>query len=71
MLITNAKLITWGDPNQILEDQAIYIHQGRIAEIGLQVDLEARYPEAERAVRADLKDIRRNVAWLREAGLIQ
>ena len=26
-----------------------------------------RYPEAERAVRADLKDIRRNVAWLREA----
>jgi putative selenium metabolism protein SsnA len=48
MLITNGKLITWEDPNRILEGQALYITEGRIAEIGMQADLEARYPTAQR-----------------------
>jgi ABC-type proline/glycine betaine transport system ATPase subunit len=32
MLITNGKIITWGQPNQILEGHAIYIKDNRIAE---------------------------------------
>ena len=48
MLITNATLITWGLPNQILEDHALYLADGRIAEIGPQAELVARHPEAER-----------------------
>jgi putative selenium metabolism protein SsnA len=48
MLITNATLITWGQPNQILEDHALYLANGRIAEVGPQARLLARYPDAER-----------------------
>ena len=48
MLITNAILITWGQPNQVLEKQAIYIRDDKIADIGPQADLEKRYPAAER-----------------------
>ena len=48
MLITNAILITWGQPNQVLEKQAVYIRDGKIADIGPQADLEKRYPAAER-----------------------
>ncbi len=48
MLITNATLITWGEPNQVIEGQALYIDDGRIAEIGLEAELIARHPQAER-----------------------
>lgn len=48
MLITNATLVTWGEPNQILADHALYIQDGVIAEIGLSRDLAARYPQGER-----------------------
>jgi len=47
MLIKNAKLVTWGLPNQILEDHAVYVQDGVIAEIGSTSELEDRYPEAE------------------------
>lgn len=45
MLITNGKLITWEQPNQVLEGQAIAIEGDTILEIGLQADLLTRYPE--------------------------
>ena len=48
MLITNGKIITWEDPNQILEGQAIYISSGRIAVIGSQDRLVAQHPDSER-----------------------
>ncbi|MDH5507256.1 MAG: hydrolase, partial [Anaerolineae bacterium] len=48
MLITNAKLITWGTTNQILSAQAVYIHNGLIADLGPQDSLLAKYPQAER-----------------------
>ncbi len=48
MLITNGKIITWEDPNQILEGQAIYISSGRIVEIGPQDRLVAQHPDSER-----------------------
>jgi putative selenium metabolism protein SsnA len=47
MIITNASLITWGEPNQILEGQAMYILDGIIQDIGPQTDLLKRYPDIE------------------------
>jgi putative selenium metabolism protein SsnA len=48
MLITNGKLITWEEPNRILEGQAVFISAGKIDAIGQQEELQARYPQAER-----------------------
>ena len=48
MLITNATLITWEEPNQILEANAIYISGGRIIEIGSQDQITAKYPHEHR-----------------------
>ena len=48
MLITNAKVITWGTPNQILPDSAIYIKDGRISAVGPQGALSQQYPTEER-----------------------
>ena len=45
MLITNAKLITWTRPNQILEDHAVLITGNLIKEIGLSAELAAQYPD--------------------------
>ena len=47
MLITNANLITWGSPNQILEDHALYIENDRIRAVGPTTELKIKYPEAE------------------------
>lgn len=47
MLITNACLITWGEPNQIMEDQAVYISGGKIIEIGPSSELIRRFPREE------------------------
>ncbi|MBN1536064.1 MAG: putative aminohydrolase SsnA [Anaerolineales bacterium] len=47
MLITNGKLITWEEPNQILEDYALYVSNGRIVEISPQNELLTRYPQEE------------------------
>jgi len=46
MLITNGKLITWEEPNQILEGQALFIEDGLIKEIGPQRELEAKHSGA-------------------------
>lgn len=48
MLITNGTLITWEEPNRILENQAIYISNDRIQEIGLQKELLRKYPQEKR-----------------------
>ena len=47
MLITNATIITWDTPNQILEDQALYIENDRIREVGSSGELKSKYPESE------------------------
>ncbi len=47
MLITNGKIITWEEENQILEGQALYIEGEKIVEIGSQDELIVRYPDAE------------------------
>lgn len=46
MLITNATLITWGQPNQILENHAVYVEQDKIAEVGSDSALRQKYPQA-------------------------
>ncbi len=48
MLIINGRLITWDNPNQILEDQAVFISGDRIFEISPQADLIWQLPDAER-----------------------
>lgn len=45
MLIKNGKLITWNEPNQVLEGQAIWIDGGFIKEIGPESELSARHPQ--------------------------
>ena len=45
MLITNGVLVTWGEPNQILEDHALLIKDGVITDIGPQTALLTRYHE--------------------------
>ncbi len=48
MLITNATVITWGRPNQILENHALHIADGKIAKLGPTTDLLQRYEDDER-----------------------
>lgn len=45
MLITNANLITWESPNQVLQNHAIYIESDRIKEISTTKRLTAKYPK--------------------------
>ncbi|MBN1666607.1 MAG: amidohydrolase family protein, partial [Anaerolineales bacterium] len=47
MLITNGKCVTWEEENRILEDQAIYIENGLIREIGPQEEMKSKYAGAE------------------------
>jgi len=47
MLITNAKLITWENPNQVLAGQAVHISSGRIEIIGPEDQLISQYPDSE------------------------
>lgn len=46
MLITNAKIVTWGSPNRILENHAIHIEGERIKRIGTTKSLIEKYPKA-------------------------
>jgi putative selenium metabolism protein SsnA len=48
MLITNAKLITWEEQNQVLENYAVFIDAGHIVEVGPEQELVDQYPQAER-----------------------
>lgn len=45
MIITNGKIITWEQPNRILENYAIRIDGAKIAEIGPQAELLTRFPD--------------------------
>ena len=47
MLITNARVVTWGEPNRILEDHAVYVDAGLIADLGTSSELLERYPQAD------------------------
>ncbi|MCA9968793.1 MAG: putative aminohydrolase SsnA [Anaerolineales bacterium] len=46
LLITNGRLVTWSQPNAILDDSALYLENGRIAAIGRTADLLQAHPNA-------------------------
>jgi putative selenium metabolism protein SsnA len=48
MLVINGTIITWGNPNQILENHALLVRDGKIAQIAFQADLLEKYPAEER-----------------------
>lgn len=48
MIITNGKIITWEEPNRILENDAIRIEGTKIVEVGPQAVLLEKYPHEER-----------------------
>jgi putative selenium metabolism protein SsnA len=48
MLIHNARVITWGPPNQILEDHAIFLKDGLIADLGPTKEVLSDHPNAEK-----------------------
>jgi putative selenium metabolism protein SsnA len=47
-LITNGRLVTWGTPNEIIENGALLLADGRIAAIGDTAQLSGDYPDASR-----------------------
>lgn len=46
MLIVNGTLVTMGTPNRVIPGGALYVQDGRIADLGPGPDLEARYGRA-------------------------
>jgi len=47
LLITNGRLVTWGSPNQIIDDGALLLRDGRIAAMGESAELRAKYQDVE------------------------
>lgn len=47
MIISNGKIVTWGDPNEILEDKALLIQDGLIQEIAGESELKTAHPGEE------------------------
>lgn len=48
MLIHNARIVTWGTPNQILNDHAIVLGDGLIKELGPTQEVVAAHPDSEK-----------------------
>ncbi|WP_420643591.1 putative aminohydrolase SsnA [Candidatus Leptofilum sp.] len=46
-LITNGRIVTWADPNEIIENGGILVEDGRIAKIGSSAELIAAHPDLE------------------------
>jgi putative selenium metabolism protein SsnA len=47
LLISNGRLVTWGEANEIIENGALLIRDGLIAEIGDSATLTKRHPDVE------------------------
>lgn len=47
LLIHNGRLVTWNNPNDILENSALMLRDGRILDIGPSAALRTKYPDAE------------------------
>ncbi|MCP4422850.1 MAG: amidohydrolase family protein, partial [Chloroflexi bacterium] len=46
-LITNGRIVTWAEPNEIIENGGILVENGRITTIGNSDELVAAHPEVE------------------------
>ncbi len=47
LLITNGQLVTWGNPNEIINDGALLLRDGRIAALGSSLSLVEEHAEVE------------------------
>jgi putative selenium metabolism protein SsnA len=47
LLVTNGRLVTWGSPNQIIDDGALLLRDGRIAAMGEPAELRAKHQDVE------------------------
>ncbi len=47
LLVTNGRLVTWGEANQIIDHGALLLRDGRIAAMGDSADLRAKYPDVQ------------------------
>lgn len=47
LLVTNGRLVTWGSPNQIIDDGALLLRDGRIAAMGESAELRAKHQDVE------------------------
>lgn len=45
LLVTHGRLVTWGSANEIIEDGALLLQDGRIAAMGETADLRASHPD--------------------------
>lgn len=45
LLITNGRLVTWGETSELISNGALLLQDGRIADMGDSADLRARYPD--------------------------
>ncbi len=48
LLITNGLVVTWQPGGELVEGGAVYLADGKVAEIGASHDLEKKYPASER-----------------------
>lgn len=48
LLITNGQLVTWGEDNEIIDNGALLLRDGRIAAIGESQTLPLEFPDAEK-----------------------
>ncbi|GMQ78393.1 MAG: putative aminohydrolase SsnA [Anaerolineae bacterium] len=46
-VITNGRVVTWGESNEIIDDGALLIQDGKISAVGSGNDLAANHPDAE------------------------
>jgi putative selenium metabolism protein SsnA len=46
LLITNGRLVTWGESNEIIEGGGLLLRNGRIADMGASADLTTKHPDA-------------------------
>ena len=47
MLITNGRVVTFGEANEIIENGAVRVNGGRISDVGQSQHLEQAYPDEE------------------------
>lgn len=47
LLVTNGRLVTWGSPNQIIDNGALLLRDGRIAAMGESAELRAKHQDVE------------------------
>ncbi len=45
LLVVNGRLITWNEPNEIIDDGGLLLKNGRIADMGDSAALAAKYPD--------------------------